>query len=239
LDGFVYENISRGPTGAKERMDWLDRQGYFTPQPYRQLAKVLRERADDEGSRQVLLELEKRARAKDRELMVHSPGRWFLQCSEDILSNATVGYGIYPRRVIWYLGGLAALGWIVHRRALRVGAMAPTDKDAYTEFHDSGGKVPARCQPFHPLIYSIENCIPLVKLGQDERWQPDPAPKHCELTVVGGKARRVVDSVLDFVVRDWAVTPAVLRWFRWIMIGLGWLLATFFVAGLTGIIKVG
>ncbi|HWY22256.1 MAG TPA: hypothetical protein VNX26_13610 [Candidatus Acidoferrum sp.] len=35
----------------------------------------------------------------------------------------------------------------------------------------------------------------------------------------------------------WAITPKALGWLRWIMIGLGWLLASFFVAGLTGIIK--
>jgi hypothetical protein len=30
-----------------------------------------------------------------------------------------------------------------------------------------------------------------------------------------------------------------LRWFRWIMIGLSWLLVTFFVGAVTGIIKIG
>jgi hypothetical protein len=150
---------------------------------------------------------------------------------------AASGYGIYPRWAIWYLGGLAALGWIVHRRAQRVGAMAPTDKDAYAEFRK--GRTPAHYQPFNPLIYSIENCIPLVKLGQDERWQPDPNPQRCAPPVAGGKLRRVLDSALDPFVPDWAMTPAALRWIRWIMIGLGWLLATFFVAGLSGIIRTG
>jgi hypothetical protein len=115
--------------------------------------------------------------------------------------------------------------------------MAPTEKDAYDEFRE--GRTPVRYQPFNPLIYSVENCIPLVKLGQDDRWQPDPNPQRRVPAVAVGKLSRAVDSMLDFVVRDWAVTPRALRWFRWIMIGLGWLLATFFVAGLTGIIKVG
>jgi hypothetical protein len=236
LDGFVYEIISSGPTGAEERLEWLDRQGVFKPQPYRQLAKVLRERGDDGGAKQVLFELESRARAEDRKRLVHSPVRWLIRSSADVISDATVGYGIYPGRAMWYLCGLTALGWIVHRRAQRVGAMAPTDKDAYAEFLKS--QTPVHYEPFNPLIYSLENCVPLVKLGQDERWQPDPNPQRSVPPVAGGKLRLVVDSVLDFVVRDWAVTPAALRWFRWIMIGLGWLLATFFVAGLTGI-KVG
>jgi hypothetical protein len=239
MDGFVYGRFTSGLTDARTRLDWLGRQKEFTPQPYRQLAKVLREMGDYGGSKQVLFELETRARAEDRRRLVQSPVRWFLRSSGDAVSHATVGYGIYPGRAIWYLGGLTALGWVVHRRAQRVGAMAPTDKDAYSEFHDIGRKTPARCQPFNPLMYSVENCIPLVKLGQDERWQPDPNPQRCVPPIEQGKFKRAFDSFLDFLAPDWATTPGALRWLRWIMIGLGWLLATFFVAALTGIIKTG
>jgi len=55
--------------------------------------------------------------------------------------------------------------------------------------------------------------------------------------VAGGKFRRAVNSALDAVVPNWTVRPVALRWFRWIMIGLGWLLATFFGAALTGFLK--
>jgi hypothetical protein len=239
LDGFVYERFLDGPRIPKDvrtRLRWFDRQGEFKPQPYRQLAEVLRARGDEDGAKQALFELEKRARAEGRRGIVFAPVRWFRH-GEDAVFDATVGYGIYPGRAIWYLCGLTALGWIVHRRAQRVGAMAPTDKEAYTEFHE--GRIPVHYQPFSPLIYSVENCLPLLKLGQDERWQPDQDPRRSEPAIAGGKLRRAVDSVLDVVVGDWALTPAALRWFRWIMIGLGWLLTTFFVAGLTGIIKVG
>jgi hypothetical protein len=74
----------------------------------------------------------------------------------------------------------------VHRRAQRVGAMAPSDKDAYAEFREGKG-TQVRYQPFSPLIYSVENCTPLVKLGQDERWQPDPDPHLCVPPVAAGK----------------------------------------------------
>ena len=49
-----------------------------------------------------------------------------------------------------------------------------------------------------------------------------------------------VDSMLDWVVDlapASAITPTTLRWTRWLMIGLGWLFATFFVAGLSGLVK--
>jgi hypothetical protein len=48
---------------------------------------------------------------------------------------------------------------------------------------------------------------------------------------------RGVDRMLDRVVPASLITPAALRWVRWLMIGLGWLFATFFVAGLSGLVR--
>jgi hypothetical protein len=234
LDGLVYERFTDCPADAGSRLEWIDRQGEFKPQPYRQLAKVLREMGDDGGAKQVQFELESRSRAEDRRRIVHAPLRW-LQSAEDAGSDVIVGYGVYPGRAALYACVLTALGWVVHRRAQRVGAMAPTDKDAYEDFRK--GQTPVHYQPFSPLIYSVENCVPLVKLGQDEHWQPDSNPQRSEPPVNGEKFRRLKDRVLDFLVPDWVVTPAALRWVRWIMIGVGWVLATFFVAALTGVIK--
>jgi hypothetical protein len=240
LDGFVYGHFYKGPKDttpkdARARLRWLDLQQTFAPQPYRQLAKALREMGDQDGAKQVLFELERRARAEDRSRLTHWPRR-LLRAGEDLASGSAVGYGIYPGWALSYLCGLAALGWIVHRRADRIGAMAPTEKDAYAQFHE--GKTPHHYQPFNALIYSIEKCLPLVKLGQDERWQPDAHPHRRTHPMAKGRFRRAVDSSLDLIVPAKVLTPSLLRWLRWFMIGLGWLLATFFVAGLTGIVRV-
>jgi len=238
LDGFVYDSIAGGPKDASTRLRWLGRLGEFTPQPYRQLAKVLRELGDDEGTKQVLYELEGRARAEERRRLIHAPARW-LRSAEDTLSKAAVGYGIYPGRAIWGLCGLTVLGWIVHRRAQQVGAMAPTEKNAYEEYR-ADGYAPAHYPPFSPLIYSLENCLPLVKFGQDDHWQPDPTPRPRENVpslAAGWRAR--FKSLLLVGLPDRVTSPVALRWFRWIMIALGWLLATFFVAAVSGVIKTG
>lgn len=239
LDGFVYGRINGHWTDARSRLRWLDRQEKFKPQPYRHLAKVLAEMGDDGGAKQVLFEFESKARAEDRRLLVHSPVRFLVRSTNDALSGAIVGYGIYPARAIWYLFGLTALGWIVHRRAQRVGAMVPTDKDAYAEFREHG-RVPAHYPPFNPLIYSLENCVPPFKLGQDERWQPDPNPQErADSAALTAGWRGRLKNLLMVNLPEGSTSPVALRWLRWIMIGLGWLLATFFVAGLTGIIKTG
>jgi len=238
LDGFVYERITdappadeskkydqkyisskeyrqkyRSPTRAAERLAWISRQTAFTPQPYRQLAKVLREMGDDDGSREVLYEMERRQRGV-------------------LLALAAV----YPARAFYCLGGLTALGWILHRRAQRVGAMVPKDKDAYTKFR-ANGRAPEYYPPFSPLIYTIENCVPVVKFGQDDRWQsdPNPQPRTCSRAAAVGRGAWL-KNVLLVRLPGWVTSSVALRWFRWIMIGFGWLLTLFFVAGVTGII---
>jgi hypothetical protein len=115
--------------------------------------------------------------------------------------------------------------------------MAPTDSAAYAEFRASG-HAPAHYPPFSPLIYSLENCLPLVKFGQDDRWQPDPSPQPQvnPLSPASGCRARFKNLLLARLT-DRATSPVALRWLRWIIIILGWLLATFFVGAVTGVIK--
>jgi hypothetical protein len=124
----------------------------------------------------------------------------------------TVGYGFYPWRAIIALVLLTALGWGLFRHGYFSGAMAPTDKDAYCHFRTKGWG-PNHYQRFTASVYSLENSLPFVNLGQKDHWTPDPNPQG---------SRRM---------------PVVLRWFRWGQVLLGWLLATLFVAGVTGVVR--
>ena len=265
-ENFVYTRISDGPTDASSRLRWLKRQTEFMPQPYRQLAKTLRNLGDDDGATRVLFELESRKRKTDRKRTVHAsrkrkvhapwkrkvyaslrwigaPSRW-LQLAGDAIFRATVGYGIYPGRAIWCLCAMVTLGWIIYFQAQRLGVMAPTEKDAYTDFQGNKNQTPAGYTPFTPLIYSLENSVPLFKLGQDDHWQPNPNPLRLtppapHRTGVLGRIGAARDWLLNVLLPDWVTTPAFLRWFRWCTIAMGWLLATFFVAAVTGITKTG
>ncbi len=68
---------------------------------------------------------------------------------------------------------------------------------------------------------------PLVKLGQADKWAPDPSPQ----------------TVVCDPQKPWAwlwcelARPGFLRWFRRGQICAGWVLATLFVAGVTGIVR--
>jgi len=228
LDGFAYSSISGGPTSASARLSWLDRQADFRSRPYRQLETVLRAAGDTNGANQVLFELARRDRADKRRRLATSPAR-LVRLSEDLLIQETTGYGVYPIRLVRPIFALAMLGWILYRRAHRVGAMVPTDKDAYNQLRD-GGRAPAYYPRFSPWIYCVENSFPVVKFGQDDHWQPDPSPSRRVCLPRPARGSRAWFRDLLFVrLPDQTTSPVVLRWARWGMIGLGWALTTLFL----------
>jgi hypothetical protein len=218
LDGFVYGRISGGPTDAENRLRWLARQDPFTPQSYRQLAKVLREAGDDQGARIVLHEMELvRRQQRDRGPFVRIWG-WLLRW--------TIGYGYYPLRAFEWLLVLAILGTELFWFGSLAGVMVPTEKEAYQTYRCEG-KPPPHYEDFSPFIYSVENSLPLVKLGQADKWQPDPHPEvavACKQKSETGLGHQCAWTVF-------------LLWFVRSQISAGWLLATLFLAGVTGIVR--
>ena len=52
-------------------------------------------------------------------------------------------------------------------------AMAPREKDAYDDFSKNDTR-PSRLPPFNPIVYTLENVLPVVKFGQDDAWAPNP-----------------------------------------------------------------
>lgn len=252
LDGFVYGRVADGPRDPEVMLKWLrlQPQGAFRPQPYLQLAKVLRESGDEDGERQVLVAME------DHRWRFNHPSLYPL----GLPLKLTAGYGYRPLWAFWEILGLSALGWIIYRRSYLAGNMVPTDKDAYALFKQDG-RPPAHYITFHPLVYSVENSLPLVKLGQADKWQPDPnrgpsqqatlpVPESPNVQRKGlfpwgwfnyflvflglqNNAREQRRSRLSRL----ATSAKFLRWFLWFQILLGWLLATLFLAGVTGLIR--
>ncbi len=223
LNGFTYTRISEGPTDAKTRLEWLARLDRFTLQPYRQLAKVLRETGDDRGARQVLFEMERRRRAEQKR-------NWLWHLWSGVL-RLTIGYGQMPGRALVCLLGLMALGFAFSYLGYFSGAMAPTEKEAYAAFEQQG-YAPSHYPHFHALVYSIEHSFPLVNLGQKDHWTPDPqGPDHFAPSLREAKFQGCHGVCLPY--------PGALRWWFWIQVLVGWVLATLFVAGLTGIVRSG
>jgi hypothetical protein len=251
LDGFVYGRISEGPTDAETRLRWLALQPWFTPQPYRQLAKVLREMGDDRGARRVLYEMEMLRRREQSRIWRKRIGseklsrltrlagsvRYGLVRVWGWLLKATIGYGFRLQRTLYWLIGLTVCGAALFCLGYLGGAMAPTEREAYACFQKQGWP-PRHYQQFNPLVYSLENSVPLLRLGQDSAWAPDPGPREQEYPgAVNFAPFKWLARVAARWHFSWLAPPWFLRLFRWGQIILGWVLATLFVAGVTGVVR--
>jgi hypothetical protein len=208
LDGFVYGHIATGLTDTKNRLAWLTLQQPFTPQPYRQLAKVMNGAGFDRGERRVLFAMEDRIWREEGGVAA---------TLFRLPLSLVVGYGYYPMRALMGLAILMVLGWGVYSAAHAAGMMVPKDAQAYAYFKQNG-RAPASYEPLGPFVFSVENSLPLVKLGQTDNWRPDPSPDRA------GQA-------------NWITSSRFLFGFLRLQILLGWILTTLFIAGVTGIVQ--
>jgi hypothetical protein len=265
LRRFEYAGFVNASKDADTRLEWLSRQPAddFNTESYAQLAKVLLQDGDEDGARQVL---QKMAELQSK----HHSKHWFL--SPRILFEGSIGYGYQPILAVWYSALLWLVGWVIYRRSYLAGSLVPTDKDAYSEFKNTG-TLPSSYPRLSCLMLSAENSLPLVKLGQADKWQAEPdapstspplvgtpsaqpqpagtgAPKFsrrqifepirrlCYRTMLAtgleqGPTGRSLDTKLSRI----GTSPRFVRGFIWVQILLGWLFATLFVAGVSGIIK--
>jgi len=252
LDGFVYGRISEGPRDPETRLKWLALQPVFTPQPYRQLAKVLRESGDDRGARRILYEMEKLRRTEQSRIWrdrLHNEKltrrsrmaawtRYGLARGWGKVLKATIGYCFRLQRTLYWLIGLTVLGTLLFGLGYLGGSMAPTERDAYACFEKQGWP-PRHYQAFNPFIYALENSVPVLKLGQDSAWAPDPGPREQERAgAVNFPPWKWAAWVSGNYLNGWVIPPPwLLRVFRWLQIVMGWMLATLFVAGVTGVVR--
>ena len=233
LDGFVYTRIGDGPTYAKSRLEWLARQpaDQFTPQPYQQLAKVLHEAGDNVGARRVLIAMENSRRKDGKPKWLSWLWLWVLR--------ATIGYGYRPwYALIWALLFVALGSGIFWRYSALI---TPSDKATYEEMHLTNGsctaKTPDYYQSFSPVVYSLDAFLPIISFGQKDRWMPNA---HCGNPLnLKPRWAWLAQLTPGWITAGWLTTGWLLRLYLWFHIGLGWLLTTLFVAGLTPIVRSG
>ena len=219
LDGLTYEELilhsarteinrknnelgPEHPLKVKDRVEWLQLQpqsDQAEPQPWMQLAALLRTKGDDDGAKLVIFQL-RCAQAKPANKAMRA---W------------KIAFARLQQQPLWVLAPIVlitslatCLFWFASVR----GAMAPTSKDAYAAW-SSGSRMDSAYPRFNPFIYSLENGLPLVKFGLDDKWAPDPSYK-CR-----------------------AVSFDTLRWARVLLILLGWLQATLLAAAIASRFK--
>ena len=153
IDGYRNELLP----DTRSRLKMLALQTEFHLQPYRQLAKVLRDQGDEEGATSVLIAAEDRRYA--------SYGRASALWGDFL--NATIGYGHRPLRTIGWSLLVILIGWPIVWAAKRAGVMRPTFPE----------NIPQSSEPdyeeLHPLLYSLDAFLPFVNLHQEHYWWPN------------------------------------------------------------------
>lgn len=156
LDGLEYTGLGQ-PVDAASRLRWLGLQppGYH-PQPYRQLAKFLRESGDEQGAMQVLV-------AKDdaRYSRFGATGAFWGE-----FLKWTIGYGHRPLLGIVWMLGVVVVGWLV----VLVGKRAAVMRLTWPETTPPSGDPTTG---LNPLLYSLDVFVPFVNLHQEHYWWPD------------------------------------------------------------------
>ncbi|MFJ9968564.1 oxidoreductase [Streptomyces avermitilis] len=148
LSGFVYTRVV--PTGwfpLSKRIAWLETatQETYDPQPYEQLARVLRAGGEPQDADTVLLARMRRR----RETLGGAAKAW------DWVQDVTFGYGYRPGRAALWLSVVWALGslWF---------SLRPPDPM-------KAGEGPAWSAP----IFTLDLLLPILDLGQETQWHTE------------------------------------------------------------------
>ncbi|MEE8155480.1 MAG: hypothetical protein V3T53_11060 [Phycisphaerales bacterium] len=148
IDGLHYDRIE--PADVKTRLEWLTRMPAtpFSPQPYTQIATVLRSHGAERAASTILMAREK-ARARS------GPDPWWLKGWMRLL-GVTIGSGYRSWRALGILVVLWLLGWGVFSYA-----------DAQCQIVATPDTQPLT---FYPLFYSLDVLVPVVNLQVEEDW---------------------------------------------------------------------
>jgi hypothetical protein len=172
LDGFTYDRLGGVEENAdthRSRQDrssgwytrWLEKDRTYSPQPYEQLAGVLRKNGDPAMAADVLYAGRERARCEARNTW-RLPGRWtaLLRFIGMTLLKWTIGYGLGLRyfRCLWWIIGITALGMAV----LYFGA---------TVLDTNTGLTKAQLGFGDSLVFSLQKLIPLVQFEKFDQVQ--------------------------------------------------------------------
>jgi len=177
IDGLTYSGFQSpepgdAPGDAATRLRWIGLQSVFHPQPYRQLAKALRESGDDSGAIRVLIA------EQDAQYQKSSLPRRLLAS----FLKTTIGYGHQPLLAILWSALVVLLGWQVVSVGARAGVMAPT----WPENRPAEARKPY--EKLSPLLYSLDVFVPFVNLHQEHYWWPD-ADAEGQYAILGRKIR--------------------------------------------------
>ena len=219
LNGFVYDAISHdSPLDNKKRLKWLRLQKLeknFSPQPYEQLAKVLRALGHEEEAKNVLIGKQEDRRRYGNLTMMGKLWNRFL--------GYTIAHGYRPHQTLGFALIFVILGTFLFDHGYSQGLISPSKFDAKILTSTTNSiKIPQEYPEFNSFIYSLDLFLPIVDLRQKSYWQPN------------AKTGNQILRLMPLLKIQWG---SVVQYYFWLHILLGWTLTTLWVAGFTGLVR--
>jgi len=252
--GRVYLNNCRydaflggAPSDAETRLKWLGlgpdnpKMGSFTPQPYEQLASVLRESGHRSDARRVLQEKERLQRKAARVGKWHRAFSWIW----DGILGFAIGYGYRTWTALVWINLFWICGVIAHQEAYDDGAFKPNNAFVLRaeEWVLCGPKTPKGGWTQGQIISRAERKVE----SHDTQLtcflaQPEAAsyPVFNAWTYSADTLLPIVSlEMQEYWIPDATNKPRgqLTRWFLWLQIAAGWALSLLAVAGFSGLVK--
>ena len=204
LSSFRYDRIE-SKMDVQERLDWLAKHDAtvcpFTPQPYVQLANVLRRQGMISAVNTVMIKREDLQRDADMEQAVQGNEWWGLFALVMLLRpflslpfKWMFGYGHQPARVLLWIAAILGITFWFAQKIHIHGQFAPTSSVVLPsqDWLDSFPTDPVPDSPlwrlqldawaqttsgrdytsFSAFLYALDLFIPLDALGQEKNWAP-------------------------------------------------------------------
>jgi hypothetical protein len=217
FDGFIYGYL-RKPDDARHRLELLRRQSLIgaengehqrvRAQPYRQLAKVLRDMGYEQEGRRTLIAFEEQRDLREHFNKPEKMLRW--------LYRKALRYGYEPHKPAAIIAvALFLAGWLFVSLGNRAGVMAPT-----AELTTLATVTHSQPSQLSPILYSLDALSPIHAFRQEENWWPRAESWRwciCWPTALP----------CGYLLRFWLCFE----------ISAGWILTGLIVAGFTGIVR--
>lgn len=217
LDGFRYARLDCPPAdrGWPARREWLRRQPRPGAQAYLQLAAVYQAAGDELDARKIRIER--------HNVLLDPPARWRDQLPGGLrgvtgrlwrrLLRVTIGHGFEPARALLIALPLVAAMSLWYGHARQEDMLIPTTDApaALPSASDCDDDYPC----VQPVVYALDNLVPIVDFGQRARWATDQSHRG----------------------DGWWDDGRWLAAATWVTSAVGWILATLAAASFTQVIR--
>lgn len=210
------------------------------PQPWTQIARVLKDGGHDSDANEILIELQKLRWGRE----LTSPLKFPIWLFQFIFLRVLSGYGYKTSRALYFSTFIIVFGVLVFEAARDTNMMKPANVRLLLEKNIQAGvpnAMPKGYECVHPIFYSMDLFFPFADLSQDKYWIPksrydDRISYQSDECTEQNEKRRFWHPAITSVFAP-LIEVGFAKYWYWFHIGAGWILSTIAIAGFTGVLK--